>query len=231
MKRDSDQEFLWQSDTSLRLAAGYLFDPMNPEPGDVDLRSFVRGIGWAPRFNGQTTRLITVAEHSLRVAELAVGIARSRHWTPLEQVECYLAGLLHDIEEGLVGDTPTPIKSPACRAMGKGVRRAVLQHLDLLSVWEMNAGTVKRADAAALTYEAIMWQPGAVDSYTMASDVALSRMHGARIRHPVRGIRPHLAWIRGRWDRVWLASFYRACKYHAWLQGQKTSKALARLRM
>ena len=163
--------------TSCMLVTGEYFDYLAPDPAVITLDVLGVGLERMVRFNGQTTRAITAAEHSLRVRRLARAIAPAD--APGEWLlDVVLASLLHDAHEPLVpwGDCLRPGKTPEMRAAEERVDEAIL--LALLpgrAYADPHAPTpwcrfdddvrevVKAADTIALYFEALLWQPGAVD--------------------------------------------------------------------
>lgn len=75
----------------------YLLDP---RPGDVHPEVIAHSLALQCRYGGHCPRFLSVAEHSLLVAEV---VAR-------EHPELALAALLHDAAEAYVGDWPSPLK-------------------------------------------------------------------------------------------------------------------------
>jgi 5'-deoxynucleotidase YfbR-like HD superfamily hydrolase len=68
----------------------------------VKLIDIAHALGLMVRFNGHTTRLYTVAEHSVLVS-----LILRDHGC---DAETQMAGLLHDAAEAYIGDVPTPVK-------------------------------------------------------------------------------------------------------------------------
>lgn len=62
--------------TSIMLVTGEYFDPYDPDPAVINLDVLEHGLQ-APRFNNQTTRPISIAEHSMRVRRIAAELARA----------------------------------------------------------------------------------------------------------------------------------------------------------
>lgn len=161
------------SKSAVMTVSGRFFDPLNPRAEDVDLGDVAHGLARIPRFNGQTTRLIPVDEHSMRVAR----IVRRVGGGPMT----VLLGLLHDAGEAYVGDIVRPLKDERAKTVEAGVLDCILRRVaydidmrradaegDLPAVgtvmpplesehWAM----VRLADDIALFYEAMLWQPGA----------------------------------------------------------------------
>jgi uncharacterized protein len=85
-------------------ASGILFDLTKHDLGfSVFLEDIVRSLSRVPRFNTQTTRFYSVAEHSMMVAD----IVREQEGSAMS----VLQALLHDATEAYIGDVPAPVKS------------------------------------------------------------------------------------------------------------------------
>lgn len=154
------------SKTAIMTASGRFFDPMAPRVEDVNLHDIALALGRIPRFNGHTKRVITVAEHSLRVARFAVRIAASRGMGEHARRVVELLALLHDAAEAYLGDIVRPLKTRAHREIEAGVQAVILDAftghamLDLIdedAAWS----AVHDADNIALYFEAMLWQHGA----------------------------------------------------------------------
>jgi hypothetical protein len=138
--------------TSVQLHTREYFDHLNPDPSVITLDVLARGLD-VPRFNNQTTRPITVREHSLRVDRIARVLGATGAWA-----------LLHDAHEALVpwGDCLRPGKTQEMRDVESAVDAAIIHALRVDQVfvyWD----TVKTADAIALYFEAMLWLPGGGD--------------------------------------------------------------------
>lgn len=75
--------------------SGKSVDLVYPDWREIDFRDVARGLSQIARFAGQSRRVISVAEHSLVVAELAPPALR-------------LPALLHDAHEAFLSDWPRP---------------------------------------------------------------------------------------------------------------------------
>lgn len=73
------------------------FYPVNPRPDDVYIEDIAHSLSLQCRFNGHCHHFYSVAEHSVRVADIL-------------PVDLQLWGLLHDAAEAYVSDLPRPIK-------------------------------------------------------------------------------------------------------------------------
>jgi hypothetical protein len=166
------------------IANGEYWDYRNPDPAVIDLDVLTAGMSIV-RFRGQTTRPITLAEHSLRADAWATEIWRrnadlsSSHHArtntlgraalvgrpPLPLVSLRLHALLHDAHEPLLpwGDCPTPCKTDEMRVAEERIDAVIRQALGLSEPSDDVVRLVKIADSCALYEEAIRWLPGSDD--------------------------------------------------------------------
>lgn len=77
--------------------SGKKLSVLAPDPDAICIEDIAHALAWIPRFGGHTIKGYTVAEHSVRVAEIL-------------PPELKLAGLLHDASEAYIGDVQTPVK-------------------------------------------------------------------------------------------------------------------------
>lgn len=158
---------------------GYL-DYRKLEPIQLRPAMLARGMASIIRFKGFTTRPIPVTEHSMRVARFAAELAAYG-----SREVAYLWGLLHDAHEVLTpwGDCPSPWKTDEMRKVEAGIDPLIWEAMRVHRVtpWAIaDFGVavtpeihevVKRADMAALYYEAMLWQPGGADWVKPTADV------------------------------------------------------------
>lgn len=139
----------------MQLADGTPFDLLGSEPISVSaLASISRSICRLPRFNGHTTgpNVWTVGEHCMLVEDILVHLGAS----PIVR----LAGLVHDLPEGVYGDWTSPVQS-ALRLLGAGeALDAFRAHVDAQVIGalgvpglDIHDPLVKRADLIALANE------------------------------------------------------------------------------
>lgn len=140
----------------MTLVTGECFDHLAPDPSVITLDVLEHGLE-ALRFNNQTTRPITVKEHSHRVRRLTRELGGDRH--------AELWAMLHDGHETLVpwGDCLRTEKTQEMREVESAVDAAIITALgvkQVIAVWDI----VKIADILALYFEAMLWGgPGAID--------------------------------------------------------------------
>lgn len=70
---------------------------LDPQYSQIDIGDISHGLAYQCRFNGQTSRFYSIAQHSLMVASILPDHLK-------------LAGLLHDAAEAYVGDVVQPLK-------------------------------------------------------------------------------------------------------------------------
>jgi hypothetical protein len=144
---------------SIITASGRRFWPLDPRPEDVDIEDIAHGLSRKARYCGHVPdRLISVAEHSLAVADLLAG-------TPAE-----LCGLLHDAAEAYLPDVCAPIKHAV---MIRGMPFAVAEERIMACVYR-RYGIVPPSPAITA---AIHGADLAARAAEMADDRAVSGLH------------------------------------------------------
>jgi len=137
-----------QTEQTVVLAGGALLSPIVPDVGSLDLGSLARGLAGICRFNGATPAHYSVAQHSVLVARCAL-----LHGGP----RAARAGLVHDLQEALIGDMVWPLKRlPALGAAYRSVEEPLMAALlEWLEVdWdEQVAEAVDLADRRVLLAE------------------------------------------------------------------------------
>jgi hypothetical protein len=120
------------------------------EPGNApSLREIAHSLAQINRYTGHASRPMSVAEHSLLVADTARAIHGAN---PAVQ----LAALMHDAHECLTGDVATPIKQvlgDTWRAFERSQQALVLLSFRLDQVFEDNEALIKNCDLIALATE------------------------------------------------------------------------------
>ena len=115
---------------------------LNPSPSQIVIGDIAHGLAHQCRFNGQTNKFYSVAQHSVLVASI---LPR----------ELRLAGLLHDASEAYLGDVVQPLKdllpeyqsieANFCEVLGArfGVN---LQHNDAIRLADLVVLATERRD-------------------------------------------------------------------------------------
>ena len=95
-------ERAWQ-----RMLSGRRLDLLKPDPADITIEDIAHGLARVARWNGQTIgpHAFSVAQHSIVVVEILE--AMQPHYAQAE----FLAALLHDAPEYVIGDLISPFKS------------------------------------------------------------------------------------------------------------------------
>lgn len=90
-----------------RMLSGRRLDLLDPSPLDIEIEDIAHGLARVARWNGQTVgeHAFSVAQHSLLVARIGEKLFSEAkpYW--------YLALLLHDAPEYVVGDMISPFKA------------------------------------------------------------------------------------------------------------------------
>lgn len=159
---------------------GRKFDPMHPRAEDVDPLDIAHSLAHLCRFNGHVRQFYSVAEHSVRVAQLV-----SR--------ENKLQALLHDAAEAYIGDITRPLKRGLNDLTGglltvieSGIHRAICDRFGI----DCNIpAEVNHADLIMLATERRDLMPAHSDPWEclvgiepVTTRIALYDTHEARIR-------------------------------------------------
>ena len=103
VRTDTDTGRPVATEPFMQMVSGRCVPLLSPKPEDIDIRDIAHGLARIQRFQGQIVRAYSVAEHSLRVADV---LAADGAPPGLE-----LAGLLHDAAEYVTGDIVQPVKA------------------------------------------------------------------------------------------------------------------------
>lgn len=90
-----------------RMLSGRRLDLLDPSPADIAIEDIAHGLARVARWNGQTTgdHAFTVAQHSLVVEAIFAAL------NPGLEARWFLAALIHDGPEYVVGDLISPFKA------------------------------------------------------------------------------------------------------------------------
>lgn len=123
------------------LKDGRVVDANDLRPNDIDIEFIASALSKICRFNGQTPKFYSVAEHSVYVSQLV-------------EPQFKLHALLHDAAEAYIGDIITPVKDVTIevRDMELRITARIAAQLDV----DISSGRhkVKQADADMLRVEA-----------------------------------------------------------------------------
>jgi len=111
-----------------------------PQEDEIDIIDIAHALALTCRFSGHCSKFYSVAEHSIRVAELVP--QRSK-----------LAALLHDASEAYLNDVPRPMKAilPQYIELAKQMQEKILAKFHVLNAdWR----AIKEADNILLATEA-----------------------------------------------------------------------------
>lgn len=141
---------------------GNRFYPLECRITKIDIEDIANGLAYQCRFNGQTNRFFSVAEHSLIVSALVPD-------------ELKFAALMHDAGEAYLGDWVKPIKIlfPELNALEEGVTNLIVEEFGLDF---SNYAPIKRADNISLATEKRDLMPNSTEDWSYLDGVpALAR--------------------------------------------------------
>lgn len=128
----------------LNTYSGHKFYPLDPDPGVIRIDDIAHALSNLCRYNGQTPKFYSVAEHSVRLAT----------YTADPNLARFL--LLHDASEAYLADIPSPLKVLPCfseyREHEKRLQATIYRWFDLDPMCEPSA--VHDLDRGILSDEA-----------------------------------------------------------------------------
>ena len=136
--------------TWILTCSGRVFDLQLAGPDDINLGDIATALSKINRFGGHTSRLYSVAEHSIHVSRIMEDHLAIGHPAAL------MAALLHDAHEAYVGDMATPLKDvlgPAWSAVESRIEHQVLRKFGVSAAAQAWRGHIKHADLLALATE------------------------------------------------------------------------------
>lgn len=128
---------------------GKKFHFLNPQPEEIDIIDIAHALSLTCRFGGQCKQFYSVAEHSIRVAEIVP--------------EAYkLVALLHDASEAYLPDLPRPEKAqlPEFKRIELTILEAIwdkfakAKYMRDVAPWGLDIKIIKEADNILLATEA-----------------------------------------------------------------------------
>lgn len=122
---------------------GVEFYPFDPRPEDIHIEDIAHALSMQCRYAGHVSQFYSVAEHSVRVAEIC-------------PPEDKLWALLHDASEAYLVDLPGPIKrySQLGDLYRDAERTVMMAVCETFGLFTKEPASVKLADAAMLCVEA-----------------------------------------------------------------------------
>lgn len=129
--------------------SGRQFWPLDPQPGDLDIRDIAHALSLQCRYGGHTSRHYSIAEHSLLVLGLHAAVPTV---SDVQDPREALTALLHDASEAYLIDIPQPIKPHLTNY--KQIEERLMA--EIASRWDFPwppPPWVKVADAMALAIE------------------------------------------------------------------------------
>jgi hypothetical protein len=126
-------------------ASGLQFWPLDPRVDEIEIGDIATGLAHQGRYNGQTSRFYSVAQHSIHLADYFS--ARSDH-------DFARWALLHDAAEAYIGDMIRPLKPIflSFLEIESRIERCIFERFDLKGDIPQ---AVKDADTRILTDEFI----------------------------------------------------------------------------
>jgi hypothetical protein len=133
---------------------GKYFNPIEPDPGLIDIRDIAHALAMKARFNGHCSQFYSVAQHSILVSE----------WGGVHKLE----GLLHDAAEAYLPDVITPMKEliPGFKIWEYNINRAIFAALGLPVPTIHWPHEVKNIDTRLCATEGRALLPGWEDTHT-----------------------------------------------------------------
>ena len=136
------------------MLSGRRLDLLEPSPLDVEIEDITHGLARLARWNGQTSGdyPFSVAQHSLLVTDICATMRSN--WP----AKWFLAALLHDAAEYVIGDLISPFKVAVgldYKHLEQRLQEAIHMRFGLPPALPQNvAETIKRADRASAYLEA-----------------------------------------------------------------------------
>lgn len=126
--------------TALVLSQGFVLDLASPDATGMPVEVIAKSLSVQPRWCGASETNLTVAQHSVMVSKLV-------------PPEFAYAGLMHDCEEAILGDWPTPIKELLGRDYLKEKLAPIKSELRRWFGFDEDVPEVKHADLVCMATE------------------------------------------------------------------------------
>jgi 5'-deoxynucleotidase YfbR-like HD superfamily hydrolase len=101
------------TDPIIATISGHLVEVLNPDEDSIHIHDIAHALSMTCRWVGHVREFYSVADHSLRVSELALEDAAAAGLGPADCVHAALHGLMHDAAETYTGDLASPVKDRA----------------------------------------------------------------------------------------------------------------------
>tara|TARA_Y100000310_G_C20700591_1_gene829508 strand:- start:2114 stop:2668 length:555 start_codon:yes stop_codon:yes gene_type:complete len=131
----------------IQIFSGRQFYPLEPRVEDVDIKDIAHALAMKCRFNGHCLKFYSIAEHSVRVANL---LEEDGYIAPIP-----LWGLIHDAGEAYLADVPRPIKKgiPFFNELETKVLNVIVEALGIDRLELKDVKILKNADNVLLATE------------------------------------------------------------------------------
>lgn len=143
---------LYEENRFIQTWMGKDFHLYGNDPGEIDIRDIARALSHTGRFSGHTSRMYSVAEHSLLVMDMVM--------KNTIDTEVWQLALMHDTPEAYLADIATPFK-PALANFVELEDRVWARIADKFNVKEWGWSMVKHWDRIACFAESMVLQPRA----------------------------------------------------------------------
>ena len=162
---------------------GNRFYPTEGRIDNIDIEDIAHGLAYQCRFNGQTNRFYSVAQHSIMVADLV-------------PAEYRRAALLHDAAEAYLGDMVKPLKVliPAFSDIEDRVTQLIAENFD---VDFSDYAPIKDADLRALATEKRDLMPHSTEQWSYLKGYEV-------LQAPIEPVNPEVA--KDAFLRAWFDS-------------------------
>ena len=140
----SDDEAIRRS--FLRTFTGRNVFPLNMYATDIAIEDIAHSLSNIGRYNGHTSKLYTVGQHSVMMAEYLL--------EKYGKEKLALSGLLHDAPEAYIGDMPTPLKRLFPQFVEAEDRIVAVMEARFKLDYPLDCPEIKEADMRLLATEA-----------------------------------------------------------------------------
>ena len=170
--------------------------PLDPKPSDILIEDIAHALGMTCRWAGHCKTFYSVAEHSVRVADVCASLGRMKGYTDQQILELRMLGLMHDATEAYVGDIPRPLKSQFKLDTPRGVETFREAEAHLYKAIE----EALRLPKMTPEYNEIVHLADNILLSTEARDVASSGSlkHEKDVQEPLADVIEALAWRKAR---------------------------------